>query len=222
MIDCIEICKNIFILTVLIKVINKFPYLRKYDNDIKFSIYRSFICISLAIMGLDVFTNNFVNGFSHPFSFKNGLMSEIYQLFFAYLLVDVIYMIATKCKRIDLYGHHIMCLGALIISHFTNKFGYIHSIVLIAEILSAVSGVDNMAMNDNDMVTSLQCKKIRRNIIRYIRYPIWIILFLFTIRYSNKTPSLLWYNLLVSSIVMTKMDQFWEKKCEKIIAKYEK
>jgi hypothetical protein len=222
MLDINELSINICILIVLYQLVCHFPALHKYDENIKFNIYRSLMCITFASMGINVLVNHFITGIQHPFSFKHNDMNEIYHLFTAYIIVDLVNMILLKSKRVDLYIHHIICIGGLLISHFTNKFGYIQSILLIGELLSVISGIDSIAIADNDMKLSLFCKKIRISIIKYVRYPIWIILFLFIVRYTDKVPNRLWYYLFTSSIVMVYMDNYWEKKCKNVIDKHEK
>jgi len=220
MLDINELSINICILIVLYQLVCRFPALYKYDKMIKFNVYRSLMCITFGSMGINILINHFSNGLSHPFSFNHADMNELYHLFTAYIIVDLLAMIILKCKRIDLYIHHIICLGGLLVSHFTNRFGYIHSILLIGELLSVVSGVDSIALADNDMKLSLFCKKIRINIIKYIRYPIWIILFLYIVRYTDKVPNAIWYYCFGSSIIMIFMDNYWEKKCNNTIDKY--
>lgn len=221
MLDIQEVSLNMCILTIFYTLISYYPKLDEYDTDIKFSVYRSLMCLAFGSMGLNILINHIGNGFNHPYAFKHNNMLEIYQLFFAYLVVDLIQMVATKSSRVDLYAHHILCIVGLIISHYSNRFGYIQSILLIAELLSIVSGIDSIAVKENDMKLSYYCKKIRKNIIKYIRYPLWIIVIVFTIRYTNKTPSLLWYKSLVFSFTMIYLDYSWEKKCDKVIDKYE-
>ena len=214
-----EISKNLFILAVIHTLISIYPKLSNYTPEIKFSIYRSMMCITFSIMGLNILINNFTC-MKNPFSFTNDAMMEIFQLFTAYLILDFIQMIATKCKRYDLYIHHIVCMCALFISHITNSFGYIHSILFIAESLSVISGIDNMAIHDNDMELSYYCKKIRKTIITYVRYPLWVLLILTTIYFTNNIPNLLWYNCLATGISMLTLYHHWKKKCNKVINKY--
>ena len=221
MLDIDELSVNICILIVLYQLVCHFPALKKYDENIKFNVYRSLMCITFGSMGINILINHFRNGIAHPFSFKHEDMNELYHLFTAYIIVDLLGMVILKCKRIDLYIHHIVCIGGLLVSHFTNKFGYLHSVLLIGELLSAVSGIDSIAIADNDMKLSVYCKKIRINIIKNIRYPIWIILFLFIVRYTEKVPNAIWYYCFASSIGMMYMDRYWEKKCNNIIDKYE-
>ena len=215
-----EISLNICVLTVIYTLISHYPKLKSYTADIKFSVYRSLMCIAFSSMGINVLINHITTGISHPFSFKHDDMMEIFQLFAAYLILDLVQMFAYKSTRYDLYVHHILCIGGLIISSITNRFGYIQSILLIAELLSVVSGIDNIAMHENDMNLSYYCKKIRKSIIKNIRYPLWIILLLYTIRFTNKTPNLLWYYGIGSSAIMMVLDKFWEAKCDKVIDKY--
>lgn len=222
MLNLQELSVNIFVLTVLQSIIQHLPVLKKYNNDTKFNYYRAIMCLTFTIMGLNIMTNHFTEGFAHPFSFKHSDMNELYLLFFGYLIVDLVKMVALKNTRIDLYAHHILCIGSLLIAYYTNRFGYIQSILLICESLSIVAGIDALAMEDKDDIMSYKCKKIRKFIIKYIRIPIWLILFIFTIRYTNKTPSLLWYDGLLISIGMIYLDKYWENKCNKVILLYEK
>lgn len=221
MLDIQEISLNMCILTIFYTLISYYPKLEKYDTEIKFSMYRSLMCVAFGSMGINVLINHIINGFSHPYAFKHNDMMEILQLFAAYLIVDLIQMVATKSTRIDLYAHHVLCLVGLVISHSTNRFGYLQSILLIAELLSVVSGIDSIALKENDMKLSYYCKKIRKNIIKYIRYPLWIVLLIVTIRYTNKTPTLLWYKGLIFAFTMIYLDKSWEEKCDKVIDKYE-
>jgi len=220
MFDLQEISLNMCVLTVIYTLISHYPKLKNYTTDIKFSVYRSLMCITFGSMGLNILVNYISTGISHPFSFKNDDMMELYQLFTAYIVFDLIQMFAYKSKRYDLYVHHILCIAGLIVSSITNRFGYIHSILLIGELLSVVSGIDSIAMHENELKLSYYCKKIRKTIIKYIRYPLWIILLVYTIRFTNKTPNLLWYYCIGSSIIMMVLDNFWEAKCDKVIDKY--
>jgi hypothetical protein len=49
----------------------------------------------------------------------------------------------------------------------------------------------------------------------------WISLLIFTLKYTNRAPSLLWYNGIITSVGMIILDKYWERKCDKVIAKYE-
>jgi predicted helicase len=84
-----------------------------------------------------------------------------------------------------------------------------------------VTGMDSMAMEDNDNYLSYICKKYRKNIINYVRLPMWISVFLFTLKYTKRAPSALWYNGIILSTSMIILDKYWEKKCDKVIDKYE-
>ena len=221
MLNIKELLSIIFVLVIIQSLIQYCPVLSKYNNDVKFNYYRSLMCLTFTIVGLNILTNHFTEGFRHPFSYLHKHMVEAYHLFFGYLIVDIIKMIASKNTRIDLYIHHILCIGSLIISHHVNKFGYIHCIILICEIISIISGIDSMAMNDNNKIISYKSKKFRKYIIKYVRIPIWIIALLFTIKYTNKISNYLWYNGIILSISMIYLDKYWENKCDTIINMYE-
>ena len=221
MLNIKELLSIIFVLVIIQSLIQYCPVLSKYNNDIKFNYYRSLMCLTFTIIGLNILINHFEEGFKHPFSYLHEHTVEAYHLFFGYLIVDIIKMIALKNTRIDLYIHHILCIGSLIISHYVNKFGYIHCIILICEIISIISGIDSTAMNDNDKIISYRSKKFRKYIIKYVRIPIWIIALLFTIKYTNKISNYLWYNGIILSIGMIYLDKYWENKCDKVINMYE-
>jgi hypothetical protein len=221
MYDYKELCSKIVILVVLESMVNYYPDLQKYSNETRFNYYRSLMCIAFTCIGLHVFINHFKNGFSHPFSFHHNDMNEIHYLFMAYLIVDLLKIAANKSTRIDLYLHHILCIGSIIIALVNGKFGYLHSIVLACESISIVTGIDSMAMEDKDDYLSYLCKKFRKQIINFVRMPMWIIILIFTIKYTNKAPTGIWYSGIFSSIIMIFLDKYWEKKCDKVIAQYE-
>jgi hypothetical protein len=221
MYDYKELCSKIVILVILESMVNYYPDLQKYSNETRFNYYRSLMCIAFTCIGLHVLINHFQNGFSHPFSFHHNDMNEIHYLFMAYLVVDLLKIAANKSTRIDLYLHHILCIGNIIIALVNGKFGYLHSILLTCESISIVTGIDAMAMEDNDDYLSYLCKKFRKNIINFVRMPMWIALFIFTLKYTNRAPTGIWYSSLFSSIIMICLDKYWEKKCDKVIDKYE-
>ena len=125
-----------------------------------------------------------------------------------------------KNKRIDLYLHHGWCLISIIISKYYNKCGALYNLVLINEAISIVSGIDLMAMEDNKMKESYYYKLYRRNIIRYLRLPIWIIALLLVVRHTHKSNSIIWWNSVLSSFIMIGLDHYWENKCNKVVNKY--
>ena len=98
--------------------------------------------------------------------------------------------------------------------------GWLVSLIIFAEILSVVSGIDRIAMNEGNMEESMIYKKIRKNIIKFIRLPIWIIIFLFSTKYIGRMPSYMSYFGYIMTFVMINLDIYWEKKCDKVIDKY--
>lgn len=217
-----ELCIKIVTLVVFQSMVHYYPELKKYNDETRFNYYRSLMCLAFTCIGVHIGVNHFANGFAHPFSFHHVEMDEIQYLFMAYLIVDMLKFAATKSTRIDLYLHHLLCIGSLMIAMNAGKFGYLHVLILICESISIVTGIDSMALEDNDNILSYKCKKFRKNIINFIRLPMWITLLLFTIKYTNKAPTLLWYNGIVTSILMIFLDKYWEHKCDKTIKKYEK
>jgi len=221
MLDYQEISVNICILTVLYTIIHNYPGLKKYSNEIRFNIYRSLMCITFTCIGINILVEHFGNGFTHPFSFQHNSMNEAYNLFMSYLIVDMVYMISTKAVRVDLYVHHIIMILGLFVSNYMDRFGYIQSILLICESLSIVSGIDSIAIEEKDNKLSYYCKKIRKNVIKYIRGPIWITTLIVFIYFTKKLPILFWSSGIILSVTMLYMDKIWESKCDKVIDMYE-
>jgi hypothetical protein len=221
MYDYKELCSKIVILVVLQSLVHYYPDLKKYNNETRFNYYRSLMCLTFTCLGLHVAIKHFNNGFSHPFSYHHSDMNEIHYIFMAYLIVDLLKLVANKSNRPDLYIHHILCIGSTILALSIGKFGYLHSIVLICESISIVTGFDSTAMEDKDNYLSYQCKKFRKNIINYVRLPMWIALIIFTLKYTNRAPTTLWYNAIFTPVIMIFLDKYWEKKCDKVISKYE-
>ena len=222
--------KNIFSLTkeyyikmitlfIFWKIIKLHPKFKNYNKETVFSVYRSLLCIYFMLYALENFVNNFCDLFTNPFT-RRECYDDITNWFIVYLIFDILKMIHYKNKRIDLYIHHLWCLGSILLA---KQYGVCHSLYnlpLIAEAISVVSGVDSMAMEDNRMKESYYYKLYRRNIIRYIRLPLWIILLLLIIRNTHKIPKIVWYNCILSAFVMLGLDHYWERKCDKVVNKY--
>ncbi len=219
--DFKELSIKIFILLVVYSIIFNYPKLTKYNDETKFNYYRSFMCLAFTCIGLHIGINHFNNGFSHPLSYHHNEMNEIHYVFMAYLIIDIIKLLANKSTRYDLYLHHIISICSIILALSINKFGYLHCIILICESISIVTGIDSIAMEDKDDYLSYQCKKIRKYIINYIRLPIWIAIGVFTLKYFNRGPKIIIYNGLFLSVSMILLDRYWGKKCDKVINKYE-
>ena len=216
-----ELYVKMIILVVLQTMVHYYPDIKKYNNDTKFNYYRSIMCFAFSMIGLDIGINHFKNGFMHPFSFKHNDLNEIQYIFMAYLIVDILKLLADKNTRIDLYAHHILCIITIIIANMNNKFGYMNAIVLIAESISIVTGIDTMAMEEGDNKLSYYCKKYRKYIIKYVRMPLWVILLCILIKYMNKIDKVLWWNYVITILGLFGLDIYWESKCNKVIEKHE-
>lgn len=212
---------QIIILYIFFFIVKHEPHMINYKDETQFNMYRSLMCISFAILSLYNTINNFSLGFNNPFKYHNNDYNMISNLFISYIIIDLFHMGVTKNKRFDLYIHHIWCLISFFLAQHYNHCGFFHNFLLFSEIISIVSGIDSIYREEGDDYNSMLCKKFRKNIIKYIRLPIWIILFLFTIKYMNKIPRILFYNGLISSVIMLCLDRYWEKQCDKIINKYD-
>jgi hypothetical protein len=219
-INIFNISKNIFILHAFSKVINKIPELKKYDDDVRFNIYRSLMCLTFTILSFYCFIKHIKMGYSFPYEYHTPEFTELQELFIAYIIYDLYYMLKNKKGRKDLYIHHIFVLIVTLLYIVSGYGGWLVSILIFCEIISIVSGIDRIAMIDKNMKESMMYKKIRKNIIKFIRLPIWIVLFLFTTKYIGRLPNYLIYMGYITVFVMLNLDRYWEKKCDKVISKY--
>ena len=193
---------------------------KQYKIETKFNIYRSLMCIYFSLYSLELSANNFVDAYSLPFDFKTPEISEIADWFIAYLILDIQKMVVSGNTRIDLYIHHIWCLASFLIAKFYNKLGYFHVFLLMNESISIVSGIDSIYLEENKKYESMLCKKYRKNLINYIRLPIWILVLLTTIHHRKDIPSIIFWNGILTSVLMIGLDRYWEGKCDKIINEY--
>lgn len=219
-INIFNISKNIFILHTFSKVINKIPDLKKYDDDVRFNMYRSLMCLTFTILSFYCFIKHIKMGYSFPYEYHTPEFTELQELFIAYIIYDLYYMIKNKKGRKDLYIHHIFVLIVTLLYIVSGYGGWLVSVLIFCEIISVVSGIDKIAMIDGNMKESMIFKKIRKNIIKFIRLPIWIVLFLFNTKYIGRLPNYLIYMGYISVFVMLNLDRYWEKKCDKVISKY--
>jgi hypothetical protein len=175
------------------------------------------MCLFFSLYSIDNTVNNLVEGYIEPFNFKYEGFNDISEWFMAYLILDIGKMAWMKNTRWDLYVHHIWCLASFGIAYYYDKIGFFHSFVLINEAISIISGIDSMYMEEKSMDKSKACKVYRKNIIKYLRLPIWIITLLMTLHHTHDVPNIMFWNGLISSVLMIWLDRYWEKKCDKVI-----
>ncbi len=219
-INIFNILQYIIFLHIFHKFISIYPDLIKYNYDIKFNMYRSLMCLIFTILSFVCILKHCKMGFTFPFEYHTDDIRNLHALFIAYILYDIFIMIKTKCKRKELYFHHIFVFIIWFIYSYNGYAGWIFIVILFAEILSVVSGIDRIAMEEGNMKESMMYKKIRKNIIKFIRLPLWIIYFLFNTKYIGRLPSFLTISGYISVAVMINLDIYWEKKCDKVINKY--
>lgn len=216
------IIKTLF-LSILWNLVNVgFSSLNKYDVNVKFSIFRSICCLTMVIYALLNITKYGKTPLLNPFFSTSFDIKDLNHFFVAYLLHDLINMAITKTDRAELWFHHIFALITFTLSPIVLKNSpMILNILLLAESLSIVSGVDSMYIYTNKMKHSMYCKKFRKFVIRYVRTPIWIYSIISTLTNYDKLPNLLIVNSVIAMIVMPLLDHYWANKCQKVIDKYE-
>ena len=179
------------------------------------------MCLFFTLYSLQNTVNHFINGYNNPFNYKSEDFLDITSWFFAYIIFDIIKILISKNKRIDLIIHHMFFLIVSFLYINYNKIGYFTNFILLAEAISIFSGFDKMEMEKNNMEKSKDYKVYRKKIIKYLRIPIWIILLIVTLKFTKNQPLIIWYTNVFMSLFMIKMDKYWENKCNKIIKKYE-
>lgn len=212
----IIIIKVILLIGFLLWVEN-YSKIKKYNTETKFNTYRSLMCLFFALYSLQNTILNIVPGYLEPFSYHNIEFIDISEWFISYLIVDIGKMIYMKSVRWDLYIHHIWCLIGFVAGFIWNKIGFYTNLLLINESISIVSGIDSMFMEDNDLENSIKCKIYRKNIIKYLRLPLWITTLLISIHNYNSLPIIGFSITLITSFLMIYLDNYWEKKCDKVI-----
>ncbi|VVU95183.1 hypothetical protein CPAV1605_908 [seawater metagenome] len=188
--------------------------------ETSFSLYRSVCCLFIFIYALQNFLLYGKEGLGNAFKFSNNDITDLSKWFEAYIIVDLMIMTYIKCKRKDLWIHHILSLITVLIANYhSKKVPFILSIVLLSEAMSIMSGVDSIYTDENDLLNSMYCKKIRKNIINLWRTPLWIMTLILGILNCKKkgiTPKV----AIGGSIALLVLDRFWLKKCQKVIDKY--
>jgi hypothetical protein len=213
---------KIITLFLFSEFIENYKKLEKYNIETKFNVYRSLMCLYFFLHSLEISINYLPDAYGFPFDFKNDEIVELQEWFISYLILDIEKMIITNNKRWDLYIHHIWCLISFTLAQMYDKCGYFHVFLLINEAISIVSGIDSIYLEENKKYDSMICKKFRKNIIKFIRLPIWILVLLTTLHHRKDLPSILFWNGLFTSVLMIFLDRYWESKCDKVILDYEK
>jgi hypothetical protein len=209
---------RIVLLYIFSKLVYYYPGLKKYNHKTRFNFYRSLMCMYFFLNSSELMINNFYNGFSSPILYKNKLFNDITNWFVSYLIYDLLIIFINKNKRMDLIIHHIFCLFIYSFSKVFNQCNYIFVILLLAEVMSVVTGIDSIAKEDNNLKLSCKLKKFRIFIIRNIRIPIWIFSLLIVIRFNKHFKNkFLWYLCTFGPLVMIYLDNYWENKCRKFL-----
>ena len=211
---------KIITLFLFSEFIENYKKLEIYSIETKFNIYRSLMCIYFSLYSLEISINYLPEAYGLPFDFTNEEIRDIQNWFIAYLILDIEKMIITGNKRWDLYVHHIWCLISFWIAQSYDKLGYFHIFLLINESISIVSGIDSIYLEENKKYESMLCKKYRKNIIKFIRLPIWILVLLTTLHHRKDLPDIMFWNGLLTSVLMIGLDSYWEGKCDKVINEY--
>ena len=209
----------------IIKINNEYKNKKKDCSDedtieMSFSEYRSILCLFLFIYAfINVIATGKI-GFLNPYSHTSHNIKDLNMWFEAYLIFDLIIMINIKTKRIDLWIHHIVCIITILIANYKLNYPFIINFVLLCESMSILSGIDFNFVESGDMYKSMLCKKVRKNIIKYLRFPIWITVFLMGLINFKKDTKIESMISIVFSIFMIFLDQYWSKKCTNVIKKY--
>jgi hypothetical protein len=200
--------------------INEWSEYTKYaSTELKFSIYRSICCLFLFLYAiLNILLESKI-AFLNVLSYSSPGIIDLNLWFLSYVLVDIIFMIFYRIKRIDLWLHHIVFMIGVILYYKL----FVVNLILLGESLSLFSAFDMFYIQNNMMYKSYLCKKIRKSVILYLRYPIWIYLSIFSIIqiFLLKTLFFAITGIIIIIGVMT-LDFFWLRKCQKVINFYER
>jgi hypothetical protein len=218
MIDIQNIGIKILILYIFMYFVDNYPKMKIYSSDTKFNMYRSLLCIFFSSYALENSINQF-NLISNPFHGKSIYFDDIIEWFNAYLILDLYKMIKIKNTRYDLYLHHIIVFVIVNITIYSDTMGFIGNTLLINEIISIVSGIDSIYIEENQLDKSKHCKVIRKYLIKYIRIPLWILVILITLYYRDNISNKLLYIYIMFLFSSIALDNYWLYKCNKVINK---
>jgi len=192
-------------------------YTKYMTTNLKFSIYRSFCCLMLC---LHAFINILIEPsffLTNIFYYNSYYINNLNYWFISYIIVDLFFMLFYRINRKDLYFHHIFFFFA----GWAHRNVYMVNIVLLGEALSVISALDTYYIESKLFYKSYICKKIRKNIIIYLRFPIWIFLIISAlINYSTMNNYQIGF-ISIGSILAPYLDYTWVQKCQKVIDKYE-
>lgn len=211
---------HILILFIFYKFIDYYPKLSKYKKQTRLSIYRSLMCIYFTFYATEIVINYNKKGFNNLLEYCNKHIKNISDVFISYIVLDLLIMIYYNNKRVDLYIHHLWCLLCFIIAKSYNRCSYLFVILLINESISIVSGIDSIFMEEKQYKNSMYCKKYRKYIIDYIRFPIWIFVLFTTIHNYDKLEAPILFIGFITPMIMLYLDNYWRNKCIKTINKY--
>ena len=219
----LDIIIRIVILLIFSKLVYYYPNLKKYKSVTRFNFYRSLMCLYFSFNSLDIIINNFRNGISSPILYKNKSFDNITNWFIAYLAYDLFVIFTNKKKRLDLIIHHLFCFLVYIYQKKNNHCNFLMVLFLITESMSIVSGLDNIAKEENNIKLSCKFKKFRLKIIRNLRIPVWILSLLIFIRFKKHSNSdLQFYFTIIGPLIMIYLDNYWENLCVKFLKKNNK
>ena len=202
---------RIVVLFIFWKLVSNIEYIKKYKKETQFSVYRSLMCSHFTFMALENVINYLPNGLNNVFSFKNKAINKLNRLFLCYLVFDLFMMLYLKISRVDLFLHHGMCLFIYFLAYKNNCLGYFTNLLLINEAISIISGFDKIFLEEGKLDKSVFCKKYRLFIIKYIRFPIWIISLFLLIKNKNNLATEFFYSSFVVGIIMLFLDFYWKK-----------
>ncbi|VVU95184.1 hypothetical protein CPAV1605_909 [seawater metagenome] len=194
-------------------------YTKYISTDLKFAIYRSLCCLFLFLYATVNVLFEPKLALLHILSYSSPAVIDLNLWFLSYAIVDIIFMIFYKINRIDLWLHHIMFIIGVIIYYKI----FVVNLILLGEALSLFSAIDLYYIQNNMMYKSYLCKKIRKSVILYLRYPVWFYLLfygLFQLIFLG-IGGYSWGSVTFIPCCIA-LDFLWLKKCQKVINKYEK
>jgi hypothetical protein len=215
----INILFKIGILCFLENYINEWCNYTKYlSNILKFAVYRSLCCLFLFIYATINLLLETKASLIDPIAYYSPFVYDLNTWFLAYVLVDMIFMIFYKIGRKDLWFHHIFFFFGVL--YYLRSFAT--NLVLLGEALSVFSAFDLFYIENKLFYKSFICKKIRVVILKYIRLPVWIYLFIIVTFIFLKTLNIYYLLHYIVPISGFFLDRIWYNKCMKVINKYER
>lgn len=193
----IDLIIKFFIISIFeCYVVNLSMYTKGFSDYMKFSIYNS---ISVLFMVIYSLYNIYTFPLRLPLENLNNIIS-LNEWFIVFLFLNIILMLVYKIKTPNEWFNNIVLLYVFL----SIKKMYISNILLLTQSIRVFNGIYLYYIEIKQKHKEISAQKIRKWMINYIRLPIWILFFIFTL-YNYNVINII---LMIFPLIMIIYDRF--------------